>query len=191
MLSIRRGLFFSCALLASPASASQADPHPAASLRDVRDHFAGCFAPPGEAANTRVTFYFSMNAKGGVVAAPRTTWLGFTGSPQDRDREIGKFVQSFDACLPVALDRRMAATLPGKVYFLQYVVGRDGHEEQVLLRPFGSHGGGGPGIIAPREPVGPGNIEPPPVGTPSLAARPEPMHGPGFDTPIVIPPRRR
>lgn len=186
----RRCLLLALACFAVPAAADDAA-RPAASLRDLRDHFAGCFTPPPAAADTRVTFYFSMNARGGLIGAPRTTWLGFTGSPKDRDAEIAAFTRAFDACLPVALDRRMAATLPGEVYFLQYVVGRDGREDAVLLRPFGSHGGVGPGLIVPHEPVAPGDIEPPRLGRLARIPRPAPMHGPVFDPPIALPPPRR
>ncbi len=189
MLPHRPGLLLVLALVAGPAWADQGA-RPAASLRDLRDHFAGCFTPPSAAANTRVTFYFSMNARGGLVGGPRTTWLGFTGAPQDRAKAIGRFTQAFDGCLPVALDRRMAATLPGEVYFLQYVVGRDGHEDAVLLRPFGSHGGIGPRTIEPRG-IEPREIEPPRLGRLAPVPTPAPMHGPVFDSPIALPPPRR
>ena len=164
---------------------------PAANVRDLRDHFASFFQPPSVAKNTRVTFYFSMNAAGGLIGRPRTTWLGWDGPATDKARDIAAFETAFSGCLPVALDRRMAAVLPGEVYFLQYVVGPDGHDRQLLFRPFGSHCGIAPGVIMPRAPVRPGAPEPPPLARPAPAFSPRPMHGPVFDPPIVLPfPRR-
>lgn len=145
-----------------PALAMPSQEKPAANLHDLRDHFAACFRPPTEAAGTRLTFYFSLNNKGQVIAQPRTTWLGFKGSDDEKLRRLAGFSTAFTKCLPLPMSEQLAATIPGKVYFLQYIVADKGGGSQVLLRPFGSHyygGGGEPALgfvpLLPRRRFGP------------------------------------
>ncbi len=124
-------------------------------MRDLRDDLAACFRPPGTVANMRVTFYFSLNRAGGLIGPPRTTLLGFTGPDEKKIELLRQFQSAFGKCLPVPLNGEMAANIPGEVYFLQYIVGPSGVDEQVLLRPFGSHGGinaSVPSSMGAREP---------------------------------------
>lgn len=178
------------AVLALAAPAAAAPEKPAASMSDLRDHFAACFQPPA-VAGTRVTFYFALDARGSLLGRPRATWIGFTGDAQEREKRLADFVASFRKCLPVALDRGMAAALPGEVYFLQFVVGANGREQQVLLRPFGSHGFGPPLLpdVEPAEAPLPG------ARGPDVRRfrpfRPQPGRGPFFHPPIVVPFGRR
>lgn len=125
------------------SEAAAASDRAAASMQDLRDHFAACFHPPKEAAGSRVTFYFSLDNHGQVVAKPRTVWLGFKGATDEKSRGLARFEASFRQCLPLRMDTKLSASVPGKVYFLQYVVAAAGDRSDVLLRPFGSHGGGG------------------------------------------------
>ena len=185
-LSLTWTLAWAAAMTGVPASADVSSEKPAASVRDLRDYFAACFHPPSLAANTRVTFYFSLTRRGGVIGQPRTTLLGFTGAEPEKERDLSQFQAAFDRCLPVSLDREMADTIPGEVYYLQYVVGPGGREAQVLFRPFGSHGGIGPALIPSVGPfVEPGTASLP--ARPSRAFRPEPGRGPFFHPPIVLP----
>ncbi len=112
---------------------------PAATMHDLQTYFGTCFQPPQEADGTRITFYFSLKSDGEIFGRPRLVWLGYSGSVEDRKRLVFGFRESFAQCLPLQLDAEMARTIPGKVYFLQYIVGAEG-SAQVLLRPFGSMG---------------------------------------------------
>ena len=140
-----RGLLGLAALLAAmPAFCAQAQERPmqekpAATMRELQDYFGTCFQPPQEADGTRITFYFSLKSDGDIFGRPRVVWLGFSGSLEDRKRLISGFRKSFSECLPLRLDAEMARTIPGKVYFLQYIVAAEGGG-QVLLRPYGSIG---------------------------------------------------
>jgi hypothetical protein len=110
-------------------------------MRDVEAHFAGCFRPPRDADGSRITFYFSLTRAGQVYGQPRIVWLGFNGSPESRRLFVSDFLKAFNGCLPLALNEALARTIPGKVYFLQFIVRASGSESaEVILRPYGSHG---------------------------------------------------
>ncbi len=130
------GTLVCAAVLATAPNARASTERPAASMRDLRDDLAACFRPPGTVANMRVTFYFSLNRAGGLIGPPRTTLLGFTGPDEKKIELLRQFQSAFGRCLPVPLNGEMAADIPGEVYFLQYIVGPNGVDEQVLLRPF-------------------------------------------------------
>ncbi len=106
---------------------------------DLQAYFATCFQPPHEAEGTRITFYFSLRSDGAIFGRPRVVWFGYGGSQDDRKRFVSGFRNAFNQCLPLQLNAEMARTIPGKVYFLQFIVGTEG-ATQVLLRPYGSMG---------------------------------------------------
>ncbi len=108
-------------------------------MHDLQTYFAACFQPPQEADGTRITFYFSVKSDGEIFGRPRLVWLGYGGSAEDRKHFLSGFRESFAQCLPLRLNAEMARTIPGKVYFLQFIVDAQGGS-QVLLRPFGSMG---------------------------------------------------
>lgn len=165
-----------CALLVSTAHAAPSQEKPAASMNDLRDHFSACFQPPPEAASSRVTFYFSLNTRGQVLGPPRTTWIGFKGAEEEKTRRIADFKTGFAKCLPLSMDETLAASIPGKVYFLQYIVADTGRTSQVLLRPFGSH------YYDPGEPL---QLEPTPLFRQRVA--PVILPGPGRLRPVIRP----
>ena len=131
----------------------------AGSMQELKQHFSSCLKPPAEAAASRPTFYFSLTAKGTIVAQPRIVWFGFKGDQEERKRLLPEIERSFFNCLPLKLSSEMASTLPGEVYFLQYVIGSNGQTTAVIFRPFGSHGGGTFAPL-PLEPIEP-DFEPP------------------------------
>jgi hypothetical protein len=134
-----RSLIIVAALAAAPALGAPAQEKPAASMHDLQTYFAACIQPPQEADGTRITFYFSLKSDGEIYGRPRVVWLGFSGNKDDRKRLISGLRASFAQCLPLQLNAEMARTIPGKVYFLQFIIDAQG-ETQVLLRPFGSMG---------------------------------------------------
>ncbi|WP_020175573.1 hypothetical protein [Methyloferula stellata] len=134
-----RSLIIVAALVAGPAQGAPVQENPAASMHDLQTYFAACVQPPQEADGTRITFYFSLKSDGAIYGRPRVVWLGYSGNRDDRKRLISGLRASFVQCLPLRLNAEMSRTIPGKVYYLQFIVGAEG-ETQVLLRPFGSMG---------------------------------------------------
>jgi hypothetical protein len=110
----------------------------ASDMDDVQTHFADCFRPPHDADGSLITFYFSLTRTGQVYGRPRVVLLGFSSSPEDRRLFVADSLKAFNECLPIPLDEKLARTIPGKVYFLQFNVRASG---KVILRPYGSHGG--------------------------------------------------
>ena len=89
-----------------------------------------------------ITFYFSLTRAGQVNGRPRVVLIGFNGSPERRKLFVADFLEAFKGCLPIPLNEGLARTIPGKVYFLQFNVRTSGSESaEVILRPYGSHGG--------------------------------------------------
>jgi hypothetical protein len=127
-------------MLMAAVTPSQAQPaQPAETMRDLQDHFAGCFQPPSQAEGTQITFYFSLDSNGDIIGSkPRTVAFGFSGSESNRNRLDTQAEDALGKCWPLPLSADLARTIPGKVYFLQFQVDAQGRT-QVLSRPFGSH----------------------------------------------------
>ena len=151
---------------------------PAANMQDLKQHFATCLRLPPEAASTRPTFYFSLTRQGTGVAHPRIVWFGFKGTPEVRMRLLPEFESSFLGCLPLDVTSEMASTLPGEVYFLQYVLDSTGQTSAVVFRPFGSHGGGSDSRL-PLESPEEGFVPP----TPGIELREPPARRDAFGPP--------
>jgi hypothetical protein len=59
--------------LISTASCVSASAQPAANVKDLQNHFAGCFDPPLSLNGSRLTFYFSFARDGHIIGGqPRT-----------------------------------------------------------------------------------------------------------------------
>jgi len=129
------------ALTAVPARCAVLPEKQAASMRDLRTHFAACFQPPPEADTSQITFYFALKSDGEVFGQPRVTWPDSNVSTGDRKRLISASLSAFEQCLPLRLSLGFASTIPGKVYFLQFTIGAAGAKDMtVMLRPYGSSG---------------------------------------------------
>ena len=112
---------------------------PAASVKDLREHFADCFQPPRALNGSRLTFYFSLTADGQIIGTqPRTVWFGLQASDKDRRDLLARASNALvTGCFPVSLDGEMARLISGDVLFLQFQVTSQGI--QVFLGPYGSH----------------------------------------------------
>jgi hypothetical protein len=123
----------------STAACISANAQPAATVKDLQNHFAECFDPPLPLNGTRLTFYFSFARNGNIIGGqPRTVWFGLHASQSDRQRLLTKASNSLLAnCFPVSINRELASLIPGDVFYLQFAETARGIS--VLLRPYGSH----------------------------------------------------
>jgi hypothetical protein len=138
---LRSSIILAAALASVPALGATSPEKAAATMRDLQAHFAACFQPPLEAEGTRITFYFSVKRDGEIYGEPRIGWLGFKGSPGERQHFLSAFLDTFEQCTPLQLTEDLARTIPGKVYYLQFKVGLQGSKgTEVVLRPYGSNG---------------------------------------------------
>jgi hypothetical protein len=117
------------ALLASgPAVCEAPQEKPAATMRDVREHFKACLQPFHEADGSQINVYFSVKSDGQIFGRPRAVWLGSNVNEEDHMKILSDFLRAFEGCMPLQLDNRMAKGIPGKVYSLQFKGGAAGAE---------------------------------------------------------------
>jgi hypothetical protein len=92
----------------------------ASNMGDVQAHFADRFRLPHDADGSLITFYFSLTRAGQVYGRPRVVLLGFGGSSESLRLFTADSLKAFNECLPIPLNEKLARTIPGKVYFLQF-----------------------------------------------------------------------
>jgi hypothetical protein len=121
------------------ATLTAASAQPAASVKDLRAHFADCFQPPRALNGSRLTFYFSLTNDGAIIGGqPRTVWFGLQASDNQRRQLLAQASSTLMSdCFPVSLNREMARLIPGDVLFLQFQDTQQGI--RVYLGPYGSH----------------------------------------------------
>jgi hypothetical protein len=137
-----RGLRWVATLLAfleaGPGICETPQEKPAATMRDVEAHFGNCLRPFHEADGSQLTIYFSVKSDGQVFGRPRAVSFGSKANDEDRKNILSDFLRAFRSCTPLQLNKRMAQTIPGKVYYLQFR--GDSNEPEVIVRPYGSEG---------------------------------------------------
>jgi hypothetical protein len=125
-------------LIACPEICVASEEKPATNMRDVQSHFRGCLQPFHEADGSQIDLYFSVNRNGQVFGHPREVWFGSKISVQARERILSDFARAFESCMPLQLNNLMAESIPGKVYYLQFIGGREGSE--IIVKAYGSEG---------------------------------------------------
>lgn len=123
---------------AGPGICETPQEKPAATMRDLQAHFKICLRPFHEADGSQLTIYFSVKSDGQVFGRPRAVSFGSNINDEDRKNILSDFLRAFRSCMPLQLDKRMAQTIPGKVYYLQFRGDADG--PKVIVRPYGSEG---------------------------------------------------
>jgi hypothetical protein len=108
-------------LIACPEICVASEEKPATNMRDVQSHFRGCLQPFHEADESQIDLYFSVKRNGQVFGRPREVWFGSEVSVQDRERILSDFARAFESCMPLQLNNLMAESIPGKVYYLQFI----------------------------------------------------------------------
>ncbi|MCW2285182.1 hypothetical protein M2323_003078 [Rhodoblastus acidophilus] len=89
--------------------------------RQAVDQLAACWSPPlppkGE--TVEITIRFSFNDRGGVVGAPRTTYVKAAGATRDAVR--ASILDAIKTCSPLNFSKSMAASAPGYPITVRFI----------------------------------------------------------------------
>jgi len=89
--------------------------------RQAADQLAACWSPPlpprGE--TVEITIRFSFNGQGGVVGAPRITYVKPAGHGADAVR--ASILEAIKTCSPMNFSKSMAASAPGYPVTVRFI----------------------------------------------------------------------
>jgi hypothetical protein len=108
-------------LVASPAPAA-----PLENVSEIGPALIECWRPPAAPEGSAVTLRFSFRRDGSLIGAPRVTYVGVAGSEKLQRAFADSAVRAIEACSPLELSPRFAATIGGKVYVMQFAVRKSG-----------------------------------------------------------------
>jgi hypothetical protein len=100
-------------------------------LDNIADLFAelrSCWSPPpadDAQAGMQMTVRFSFKRDGGIIAAPRITFVTAGASADIRDRYLKAITASLDGCIPLKFTGGLGGALAGRPIAIRYVDNRD------------------------------------------------------------------
>ena len=106
-------------LLVAPPAASAA---PLENVSEIGPALLSCWHPPAVPDGSAVTLRFSFRRDGSLMGVPLVTYVGVDGEAKAKREFADSAVRAVEACSPLELSPRFAATVGGKVYVMQFAV---------------------------------------------------------------------
>ena len=105
-------------LVALPAASAA----PLENVSEIGPALLRCWHPPAAPDGSAVTLRFSFRRDGSLMGVPLVTYVGVEGEVTTKREFADSAVRAIEACSPLELSPRFAATIGGKVYVMQFAV---------------------------------------------------------------------